>query len=132
MADDNHIINSCNENIVNAILKENQELDLYEILLVTDGYDIIKNFLNDEIREKVQFLITDENMDFLNGSESIKFIRNYERLKNSKKITLISLSGNEDGRMKEYLIKCGADNVLNKPLTKNNVRQIFQEVKKNN
>jgi hypothetical protein len=71
-------------------------------------------------------------MDFLNGSEAIKFLRNYERLKDSKKIQLISLSGNEDLRMKDYLIKCGADYVLNKPLSKNNVRQIFQEINKKN
>ena len=105
-------------------------MDLYKILLVSDGYEIIKIFLNEEIRERINFLITDENMDFLNGSEAIKFIRNFERLKNIKRIPLASLSGNEDDRMKEYLIKCGADYVFNKPLTKNNIRQIFDEIRK--
>jgi len=127
IADDNHIINSCNKNVVDQVLKENKTNN-YNVILVSDGYEIIKLFLNDDIRDKIKFIITDENMDFFNGSLAIKFIRNFEKLKRTGCLILASLSSNEDSMMKDYLIKCGAGYVFNKPLTKNNVRQVFREI----
>jgi len=121
LADDNHLINSCNERIIKGIVKKD-DLYKYEIIKVSDGLDVIKIFLNMENKEKIKLIITDENMDCFNGSEMIKFIRKVEKLNKLKKIKIASVSSEDDERHRNYLIDCGADFVFSKPLSKGNVR----------
>ena len=101
----------------------------YNTIKVSDGYDIINIFLNDELRKKIKLILTDENMDFLNGSEAIKFIRQFENSKKETPKFLVSLSANEDTSMNQYLSDCGADRILNKPFSKSNCRELFKELK---
>lgn len=121
LADDNHLINSCNERIIKGIFKE-RELFNYEIIKVSDGLDVIKIFLNNENNDKIKLIITDENMDCFNGSEVIKFIRKVEKLNKLKGIKIASVSSEDDQRHRDYLIGCGADLVFSKPLNKSNVK----------
>lgn len=125
LADDNHLINSCNERIIDGIMAE---LDLfkYEILKVSDGLDVIKIFLNNEIKDRIKLIITDENMDFFNGSEMIRFIRKVENLSKLNPIKIASVSSEDEKRHKDYLFDCGADFVFSKPLSKSNVRSALE------
>ena len=93
-----------------------------------DGFDIIQLYLQDQIERNIKLIITDENMDYFNGSEAIKFIKNFEKLKNIDSLYIVSLSGNEDPNMKEYLKKCGATTCLDKPFSKNNFKTIIEDI----
>ena len=121
LADDNHLINTCNERIIEGIMSE-LNLFKYEVIKVSDGLDVIKIFLNNEVKDKIKLIITDENMDYFNGSEMIKFLRKVERLMKLNPIKIASVSSEDDIRHKDYLINCGADFVFSKPLSKSNVK----------
>lgn len=109
-----------------------KKLEIYDIVLMSDGYEIIKLYLNEEMNtnlNKIKLIITDENMDYLNGSEVIKFIRSYEKSKNNlNPMLLASLSGNEDSQMEHYLLKCGANFTFKKPFCKGFFRKIFEKL----
>ena len=126
LADDNYIINICNKKIISDILQENERSD-FDILCVNDGIDILKLFFNNEETERIKLIITDENMDYLNGSEAIKVIRNIEKLKNKKKINIVSLSCNEEKSTGEIILKAGADYILIKPLSKQSIKSLLDK-----
>jgi len=80
LADDNHIISNSNKRIIMQVCKE-KELD-YEIICCSDGMDILINIMDEKTYGQVCLIITDENMEILNGSEAIKIIRTIEERKN--------------------------------------------------
>jgi CheY-like chemotaxis protein len=128
LADDNKFINDSHQNIIVSILNEMNILEKFEIIKVLDGYDILYLYLNDSMRKRIRIIITDENMDFLNGSEAIKFIRNFEKLKKEAPKILISLSGNEVNSENEYFDKDEINYILNKPFSKNVCRKIISDL----
>lgn len=131
IADDNHLINSCNQRIIDGLMSE-LNLFEYEIIMVSDGLDVIKIFLNNEIKDKIKLIITDENMDYFNGSEMIKFIRKVEKLTKLNPINIAFVSSEDDSRHKDFLLACGADFVFTKPLSKKNVRiSLEKSIQKN-
>jgi len=115
IADDNHLINDVNKKIIETCLKK-LNLD-YEIILCTDGIDIIRNVINENIKKSIKCILTDENMEFLNGSEAIKFIRKLEAKNYLEKIPIISVTSHEDKTIVNNIISSGANHVLPKPLT---------------
>ena len=72
-------------------------------------------------------MITDENMDYLNGSEAIKIIRNIGKRRNKKPINTISLTCNEDNLVGQIILKAGADFILNKPLSKQSIKGLLDK-----
>jgi len=122
LADDNHIINNSNKRLLMQIFKEIQ-ID-YEIICCSDGMDILKYIMDDKTFDNV-CIITDENMEYLNGSEAINIIRTIEERKVNSRKLIISLTCYEDISMINYIMKSGADTVLTKPLNKNKIKQIF-------
>lgn len=126
LADDNIIINHSNKKIFEKIIYE-LKLD-FEIEIVSDGLDIIKLCLNNEknYNNKIKAIFTDENMDYCSGSDAIRFIRNFERIKNKKPVIIVSITCNVDNKINDHIISAGADYVLGKPLSKNSVFNIFK------
>jgi len=124
LADDNHIINNCNKNIISEILDESQR-NYFKIICVYDGIDIVRLFFNNENNGFIKLLITDENMDYMNGSEAIKIVRKIENMRNIKKINIISLSCHEDYAFRDKIIQSGADFILTKPLTKQSIQSLI-------
>lgn len=91
-----------------------------------DGIDIIKLFISNEENENIMLIITDENMEFFNGSEAIKIIRKIELMKKKKRVKIISLSCHEDKNMGDLIIKSGADFIMTKPLSKQSIKSFLQ------
>jgi CheY-like chemotaxis protein len=115
IADDNHLINDVNKKIIQTCLKK---LDAdYEIILCTDGVDIIRNILDEKLKKSIKCIITDENMEFINGSEAIKFVRTLEAKNYLHEIPIISVTSHEDKTIVNNILSSGANHVLTKPLT---------------
>jgi len=125
LSDDNHIINNCNKNIISVILNESQR-NYFKIICVNDGFDIIRLFFNNENNGFIKLLITDENMDYMNGSEAIRIIRRIENMRNIKRVNIISLSCHEDNAFREKILQAGADFILTKPLTKQSTQSLLE------
>lgn len=127
LIDDNEIINNTHKKILESILLE--RICDYDIILGSDGLELIQIALNlDNDYEKIEFILTDENMDYLKGSEAIKFIRKFEKIKNFKNVKVISLTSYEDNKIFEYIKKNGGDYVLTKPVSKTSLIQALEQI----
>lgn len=101
----------------------------YEIITCIDGIDILR-FVCDEVYfSNIKIIITDENMEYLNGSETIKIIRLIEQRKKAFKKLIISLTCQEEFSIIDNITECGANVHLSKPVTKQKLLDIIIEGK---
>ena len=121
------MINEANKNIVNKC--SNLIGIEIEILLCTDGIDVIRHILNENIQNNIKCIITDENMEFINGSEAIKFIRNLESKCYIPHIPCISVTCHEDKNIINNIYASGANHVLSKPLNIAKFINLLQDLK---
>lgn len=124
IADDNHLINDVNKKIIETCLKK-LNCD-YEIILCSDGVDIIRCVLNEKMKKSIKCIITDENMEFLNGSEAMKFVRILESRGYLDRIPIISVTSHEDKSIVNNILSSGASHVLPKPLTVSSMINTFK------
>ena len=71
-----------------------------------------------------------EELNISLGIETAKIIREgvvFEKFKNFKEITIISLSSYSDKKSKDFAFKNGVNEYLEKPFNKNNFMQILNE-----
>ncbi len=69
-----------------------------------DGVDLISHIIRDQLNQnRIACIITDENMEFLNGSDAIKIIRNLEKSNRIKPTKIASFSAFEDQMIKKHL-----------------------------
>lgn len=109
--DDNMFILNSLETSMNKIFKQcNLNID---IIKGTDGSDLIKYVIDDEkMGNKIKCVFIDENMEFINGSEAIDFIRRLEKLNKIKKVNICMISA-----VNEYNNQSNADFTLIKPIS---------------
>lgn len=127
IVDENPIIAQSTKRIFQIIFEENN-IDL-EVIACYDGFDMIRVYLNEEVTglSNLKFIIVDENMEYLNGSEGIKFIRIFEKRKDLKKTKIFSVCSNLDEYMSEKIYQAGADKLLYKPLTRLSVQNLLKD-----
>ena len=126
LADDNHLINESNRNILIRSLGEYGKN--FNIILCCDGLDIIRNILNIDINQQIKLIITDENMEFINGSEAIEFMRKLEKKNFINKIIAITVTSHEDKNVLDSIINAGLNYVLSKPLTVSSLKNILNKL----
>lgn len=116
IVDDQKFARNSIKNVVMKVLKANN-LNNYEIIEGTDGIDILMNVIEDNRNYNlIKLIITDENMEFINGSYALEILKNLQKMKrilNSYKICF--LSSNDEETKKKFFYQKGADYVLNKP-----------------
>lgn len=99
-----------------------------EIVTFQDGFDILKFVIENEKRlQNIKCIFTDENMDFMNGSEAIKLLRIFEKKEKFVHIYVISTTCYEDPKQVNYILSSGADMVLSKPISKNSIINCFEK-----
>ena len=108
------MINDANKNLLKKCFIEIGII--VEVLLCSDGIDIIKHVLDENIKINIKCIITDENIKFINGSETIKFIRKLESKFFINYIPCISVTCHEDKNIVDNIYASGANNVLTKTL----------------
>ena len=121
------MINEANKNIVNKCFEKFRIKVI--IILCTDGIDIIKHVLNENLKKNIKCIITDENMEFINGSEAVKFIRKLESKFYIPHIPCISVTCHEDKNIIDNIYASGVNHVLSKPLNKTSLSCILQDLK---
>lgn len=95
VVDDNKYIRQSVKNVISTIMKNNKKD--FEIVEGNDGVDIIEKLVKDQQRNSlIRCIVTDENMEYLNGSEAIKLLRDLERNNKFKNTPIISLTAFED------------------------------------
>lgn len=126
IVDDNTIINESIKKLVDITL--NGEKINYEILMLNDGLDILRILLTEKNNNNiVDYIFTDENMDYLNGSEAIALVRLWEKMNKTKRSYITSITCHEDPKIVNNILSKGADQVLTKPMTKSLVKTTFKK-----
>ncbi len=126
VVDDNYFVNEATVRVLKNVLKE-AGLDI-EIIVGTDGSDIIHHVIQDQSKgNEIRCILTDENMEYLNGSEAIRIVRNLENRQKVKFVNMICVTSNEDPYYIQEIIRAGAQTVLNKPLTKSVLARVLKD-----
>ena len=129
ICDDTSLVLNALENILNNNISIREK---YQIKKITDGSYILTNLIENELSEtsKIKLVISDENMEYMNGSEAMRIIRYLqEKKKLNTKSVFISLTAFEDPAMRENITKSGFDRIYSKPMKKSDIVEIMTEYK---
>lgn len=124
IVDDNKTIRKSYINILNSFSCIANNYDLVEY---DDGIDLIKAVIEDQHNDnQIKAVFTDENMEYINGSEAIKIMRDLENNSKIKKCLYFSITAFEDQESIQRIVKAGADLVLSKPASKKQIQELIE------
>ncbi len=105
------------DNKINQIVTKNLlSLIGYDCIIVENGFNAIQMVK----KEDFDLILMDLNMPYLDGSEATKRIREFD-----KKTPIIALTAAELGEVQEECLAIGMNDIINKPLNKNDLRDII-------
>ena len=120
VVDDNFIIRNSICNLLKSIIEKSGIK--YNIIVSDDGIDTLMLVKQDQKENhKIKCIITDEFMDFMDGSTSIKIIKELESNNKIKKINIVTISSSDDDISRLKYIRSGADSVITKPCSHQNL-----------
>jgi signal transduction histidine kinase/CheY-like chemotaxis protein len=121
--DDQQLVRENTVNLIKLVLKS---LNIYSIGVIegTDGIELL-NIIRLDTDNKIKCIFVDENMEYLNGSESVIIIRKLEQSNKFKKHLIISISALDDIDSKDKILNSGVDIVIRKPCTKSDLKNIL-------
>lgn len=127
LVQENQLEKQATKSILESLLSENQSL--CNLKTLSDGEELIDE-INQDRREgcKIKCIIIDENIKRLSGSEVIKLIREMEKEGKIKNIKIITMISYDDKNYVQKIIEAGADFVLKKPVSKENVFNSFRKL----
>ena len=67
-------------------------------------------------------------MEYLNGSDAVKFIRKLEEKSKINNYHIISITAFDDQETKNTIMKSGMNSIISKPCTKSSLINIFKNI----
>lgn len=117
VVDDNQFIRYSIKCLLNEIFKEKNKN--YEIIECNDGIETLKIIMDDQkANNLIKCVITDELMEFMDGSFSISILKELEFRNKIKRISYISLTSFDDDENKINIHNTGVDAIIAKPCSK--------------
>lgn len=124
--DDNvHLRNSI-KNLLRLSFKNLKVENTIEIIEGSDGIDALKFVIDSNYNSRIKGLFIDENMEYMNGSEAIKIIRNFQKLNKINWFNIVTVTAFEDPVTRNNIIKAGVNEILQKPLSKHHLEEYFK------
>ena len=109
--------NSANQELISYILEEMG----IEFTIKSNGLEILNEFK----KESFDLILMDINMPVLDGVETFKQIRIYEKENNLEKTPIVALTANAIKGDKQRFLEIGMDNYLTKPINVKELKDIF-------
>ena len=103
------------------------KIEDYLIIEGSDGIDLINIVKNDK-GNKIKCILLDENMEYLNGSETVKILRKLEEKNVINKYNYVSVTAFDDQETKNNIIKSGINSILSKPCTKSSLINVVKKL----
>ena len=127
VVDDNKLIR---ESTVNLVKKVFSTLNIvnFKVIEGSDGIDLL-NIVRADKDNKIKYIFTDENMEYLNGSEAVKLIRKFEESKKIHRYNIISITAFDDEGTRSNILKSGINSILSKPCCKSDINKYLQNLK---
>ena len=111
--------NSANQELISYIL---EDLGV-DFIIKSNGKETFEIFKTQDF----DLILMDINMPVLDGVETFKQIREYEKQNNLNKIPIVALTANAIKGDKEKFIDLGMDDYLSKPINTNELIDIFKK-----
>lgn len=125
ICDDSQVILDSLEKILKSIKGVSSR---YLIVKVEDGAFMLTTIIKDQTNNKIKAVFSDENMQYLNGSLTIKLIKELESNgKIASCIKYICVTAFEDEYFKLKLLKEGFHHVITKPSTKQSIYKCLSD-----
>ena len=120
------VIRKSIKNLISTLIFELNLINL-EIIEGSDGNDIIDLLSEDYFGDDcIRLIITDEDMECINGSTAIKKMRILENERNLKAKIFVSVTSSADDDInRERILQNGADKILSKPPSKNQFKDLL-------
>lgn len=126
IADDHKYVRESLSNLIKKILRIKKIENYFRIKEAKDGVDILHDVVKDQFQNnRIKCILTDENMEFLNGSETVKILRNLEKDKKIKPICIASVTNYENP--KQLIGSVGFNRFLSKPCCESDLLNFFEE-----
>jgi signal transduction histidine kinase len=126
VVDDHKLVRVNTINLIKTSLKI-LNIDDYSILEGTDGIDLL-HILRNYGDGKIKCIFTDENMEYLNGSEAVKIIRKLEQNSKINSQFIVSITAFDDVGTRSNITDSGVNTILSKPCTKTKVTEILRNI----
>jgi len=127
VVEDNKILRKSFINVIQKFLKNRNLSAFYEIVECNDGVDILYHIVKDQSEDNlIKCVITDENMDYMNGSEASRIIKNFEEKNKIKPVVIAMISSFDSNYFDENY---GINYFLPKPCNEQYLSIFFEEFK---
>jgi len=116
VVDDIKFLRQSLKNTISSYFKKLKRDDI-EIIEANDGIDMMKIIIEDQVMNSIKYIFTDENMETVNGSQAVNFLRMLEKSKKIKKNIYVLVSSMDDNNESTANFKkLGFDFIFTKPL----------------
>jgi CheY-like chemotaxis protein len=126
VVDDQRLVRRNTVNLIKIVISSMRINNLL-IIEAVDGLDLL-NIVRRDKEKSIKCIFTDENMDYINGSEAVKIIRNMEDKNKVNHYHIISITAFDDTETKNQIIKSGINSVIIKPCSKTYIINIFKSL----
>jgi signal transduction histidine kinase len=126
VVDDHKLVRENTINLINSVLND-IDLPSFEIVEYTDGIELL-NALKTDINFRIKLILIDENMEYLNGRETVNIIRKLEENKKINKYFIVSVTAYDDKETKKSILSSGVDSIICKPCTKTDLKSILNKI----
>ncbi len=117
------ILDSLSKILMEIIKESNSDI---KVIKGNDGIDTLKLVYDDQFQDSsIKLIISDENMEFLNGSESFKILKKLEK---STKIKPIKFAILTSDLKNDYYQSIGIDKIIDKKYDKNCFRYVLKDL----
>jgi len=123
IVDDHKLVREFTLNLLISLLKDFNSQS-YDIVECSDGIELL-NLVRLDAGNQIKLILNDENMEYLNGSESVKIIRILEENKKIKYHHIVSITAFDDQQTKERILNSGVNSIITKPCTKSDLSKLL-------
>ncbi len=122
--DDHKLVRQNTISLIHSVLLSFKFTD-YSILEGSDGIDLL-DFVRKDKNGRIKCIFTDENMEYLNGSEAVKIIRKLEKGNKVQSQKIVSITAFDDSITNNNIMNSGVNFILSKPCTKSSIVDILR------
>jgi signal transduction histidine kinase/CheY-like chemotaxis protein len=126
VVDDQKLVRLNTINLIKTILS-NLNIHEYSIIEGSDGIDLL-NIVRRDQNGSIKCIFTDENMEYLNGSEVISIIRKLEQNYKVKYQYIVSITAFDDIGTRNNILNSGVNSILSKPCSKTALTEILRRI----
>ena len=125
VVDDQKIVRKNTVNVIKNVLLILKIYDI-EIIELSDGIELLNVIIKDK-NYQIIYIFTDENMEFLNGSETVRIIRKMEANNKIQNYPIASITAFEDTQTRENIRNSGVNSILTKPCNKSDITNLLSK-----